>query len=298
MLESDYHAKFTLFDKVYCLDYKMKIAQALAYRGEPESYEHQENAWWLAHLLNCSTLELKLMMNDDLSEQQLHHYLTGLQRLEQGEPLAYIIGNQPFWTLDLDVTTDTLVPRPDTEILIETVLNLPLPTKTNMVDLGTGTGAIALSLASERPHWQVLATDINDKTLAVAKRNAQKHGLNHVQFALGAWYEAVPHQEKFDLIVSNPPYIDEHDKHLNQLHYEPRRALVAPQKGLADLMMIIQQSVNYLNPQAWIVLEHGYNQGQDVRTLLQNVGFSHVQTLQDYGANDRISLGQWLNTEA
>lgn len=273
----------------------MNIAQALAYRGEPESYERQENAWWLSHILKCSSLELKLMLHDVLDTQQLHMYLQGLERLENGEPLAYLIGSQPFWTLNLDVTADTLVPRPDTEILVETVLQLPLSANSQVLDLGTGSGAIALSLASERHSWQIVATDIDDKTLAVAQSNAQKHGLNQVKFALGEWYQAIAPNTKFDLIVSNPPYIDENDEHLVALQHEPYRALVASHQGLADLMMIIQQSIHYLNPNAWVVVEHGYNQGQAVRSLFQQSGFGDIKTVHDYGGNERVSLGRWID---
>lgn len=269
----------------------MNISQALALRGELDSYERQENMWLLAHILNCSALELKLMLNDELTETQQQAYLTAIERLNTGEPLAYILGSQPFWTLDLKVTVDTLVPRPDTEILVETALTLNLPTQAKILDLGTGTGAIALSLAKERPTWQVLATDIYQVTLNVAQENAQTHQLSNVQFALGAWYQAIDDKRKFDLIVSNPPYIDVDDNHLANLPYEPRRALVAEQQGLADLAMIIAQAPHYLHQNGWLIVEHGYNQGQAVRELFLQAQFSDVKTICDYGGNERITLG-------
>ena len=148
----------------------MNIAQALAIRGEPDSYERQENAWLLEHFLKINSLELKFRLEQELTAQQEQDYLAGLERIQNGEPLAYVTGSQPFWTLDLKVTSDTLVPRPDTEILVETILNLNLPNTANIVDLGTGTGAIALALAGERPDWQVTATDIYAPTLEVAKK--------------------------------------------------------------------------------------------------------------------------------
>lgn len=153
----------------------MNIAQALAIRGEPDSYERQENAWLLEHFLKINSLELKFRLEQELTVQQEQDYLSSLKRIQNGEPLAYVTGSQPFWTLDLKVTSDTLVPRPDTEVLVETVLNLNLPNNANIVDLGTGTGAIALALASERPDWQVTATDIYAPTLEVAKKM-----LNHM----------------------------------------------------------------------------------------------------------------------
>ena len=272
----------------------MKIAEALNLRGDPDSYERQEAIWLLEHIMQVGALELKFRLEQSLTEVQAQQYLAGLQRLEQGEPLAYVTGSQPFWTLDLKVTSDTLVPRPDTEILVDTVLNLELPEQCSMVDLGTGTGAIALALASERPRWQVLATDIYLPTLQVAQENAQRHQLQQVRFACGAWFDAIPAQ-KFDLIVSNPPYIDPEDVHLQQLGAEPQRALIAQQKGLADLKIIIDQAVNWLNPQGWVVLEHGYDQGAAVRGIFLQVGFSQIRTVQDYGKNDRVTLAQWEN---
>ncbi|MHA3078900.1 peptide chain release factor N(5)-glutamine methyltransferase [Acinetobacter sp. ANC 5502] len=272
----------------------MKIAEALNLRGDPDSYERQEAMWLLEHIVQVGVLELKFRLEQSLTEAQTQQYLAGLQRLEQGEPLAYVTGSQPFWTLDLKVTSDTLVPRPDTEILVDTVLNLELPEQCSMVDLGTGTGAIALALASERPRWQVLATDIYLPTLQVAQENAQRHQLQQVRFACGAWFDAIPAQ-KFDLIVSNPPYIDPEDVHLQQLGAEPQRALIAQQKGLADLKIIIDQAVNWLNPQGWVVLEHGYDQGAAVRGIFLQAGFSQIRTVQDYGKNDRVTLAQWGN---
>lgn len=272
----------------------MKIAEALNLRGDPDSYERQEAMWLLEHIVQVGALELKFRLEQSLTEAQTQQYLAGLQRLEQGEPLAYVTGSQPFWTLDLKVTSDTLVPRPDTEILVDTVLNLELPEQCSMVDLGTGTGAIALAIASERPRWQVLATDIYLPTLQVAQENAERHQLQQVRFACGAWFDAIPSQ-KFDLIVSNPPYIDPEDVHLQQLGAEPQRALIAQQKGLADLKIIIEQAVNWLNPQGWVVLEHGYDQGAAVREIFSQAGFSHIRTVQDYGKNDRVTLAQWEN---
>lgn len=272
----------------------MKIAEALNLRGDPDSYERQEAMWLLEHIVQVGALELKFRLEQSLTEAQTQQYLAGLQRLEQGEPLAYVTGSQPFWTLDLKVTSDTLVPRPDTEILVDTVLNLELPEQCSMVDLGTGTGAIALALASERPRWQVLATDIYLPTLQVAQENAERHQLQQVRFACGAWFDAIPTQ-KFDLIVSNPPYIDPEDVHLQQLGAEPQRALIAQQKGLADLKIIIEQAVNWLNPQGWVVLEHGYDQGAAVREIFSQAGFSQIRTVRDYGKNDRVTLAQWEN---
>lgn len=272
----------------------MNIAQALALRGKLNSYEYQENCWLLAHILQCSVGELKWNLDQLLTDEQQVSYQHGLKRLQAGEPLAYILGTQPFWTLDLIVNTETLVPRPDTEILVETALSLPLSNQVICLDLGTGTGAIALALASERPTWKIIATDIAQTSLEIAQQNAIKHHLTDVQFYAGSWFQAIEHLDlRFDLIVSNPPYIAEDDLHLAQLTYEPRRALVAKQHGLADLQSIIQSAPKWLKQGGWLLLEHGYLQGEDVRQCLYDSGFQHVKTIQDYGQNDRVSIGQY-----
>lgn len=273
----------------------MNIAQALALRGELDSYERQENAWLLQHILDMDVLRLKISNDIELSPAQQQAYVEGLARIAAGEPLAYVIGTQPFWTLELKVTPDTLVPRPDTEVLVEQVLQLPLPENARVVDLGTGTGAIALSLASERPQWQVWATDIYAPTLAVAAENAQAHALTQVKFLCSAWYAAfdAAQLEQFDLIVSNPPYIDAEDVHMQDLKAEPRRALVADQQGMADLERIIQQGRAWLKPGGWMALEHGYQQGQAVRQVFEQTGFSQIATRKDYAGNDRMSWAQY-----
>ena len=270
----------------------MNIAQALAYRGEPESYERQENAWLLEHITKIDSFDLIMKKDQELTAEQEQQYVASLARIAAGEPLAYVTGSQPFWTLDLKVTKDTLVPRPDTEVLVETVLRLELPEDARVVDLGTGTGAVALSLASERPDWSIVASDIYEPTLEVAEFNAKKHDLEHVQFVLGSWLKPFG-RAFFDVIVSNPPYIDADDVHMKDLAIEPERALVADNHGLADLEQIILQAKKHLTVNGWVVLEHGYDQGEAVRHLFLQAGYRNVRTVKDYGGNDRVSLGQW-----
>ena len=274
----------------------MNIAQALALRGEVDSYERQENIWLLEHFLGLSALELKYHVDQELSAEQEQMYVQALVRIAAGEPLAYITGSQPFWTLDLKVTHDTLVPRPDTEVLVESVLALSLQRHAVIVDLGTGTGAVALALASERPDWQVTATDIYPPTLAVAQENASKYALTQVQFACGAWFEALgcEAEPRFDLIVSNPPYIDANDAHMPALAAEPERALVAADQGLADIVQIISQGKHWLKANGWIALEHGYDQALAVQAIFAEHGFSEIRTVKDYASNDRVTLAQWL----
>ena len=220
----------------------MNIGQALALRGEPESYERQENAWLLEHITKIDSFDLVMKKTQELTDEQEKAYTSALERITAGEPLAYVTGSQPFWTLDLKVTKDTLVPRPDTEVLVETVLKLDLPEDARVADLGTGTGAIALSLASERSEWKLVASDIYEPTLEVAKLNAEEHDIENVEFILGSWLKPFGRQF-FDVIASNPPYIDANDAHMKGLATEPERALVSAKNGLADIEEIIVQNI-------------------------------------------------------
>lgn len=214
-------------------------------------------------------------------------------RREQGEPVAYLVGEREFWSLPLSVSCATLIPRPDTECLVEQALAHLPATPCRILDLGTGTGAIALAIASERPDCSVVGGDIKADAVALARHNAEKLAINNVHFLQSSWFESV--NGLFTLIVSNPPYIDANDPHLNQgdVRYEPHSALVAPAEGLADLAEIIRQSPAYLETGGWLMLEHGWQQAQAVQKLLKNAGFSAVMTYKDYGNNDRVTLGQW-----
>lgn len=214
-------------------------------------------------------------------------------RREQGEPVAYLVGEREFWSLPLSVSCATLIPRPDTECLVEQALAHLPATPCRILDLGTGTGAIALAIASERPDCSVVGGDIKADAVALARHNAEKLAINNVHFLQSSWFESV--NGLFTLIVSNPPYIDANDPHLNQgdVRYEPHSALVAPAEGLADLAEIIRQSPAYLEAGGWLMLEHGWQQAEAVQKLLKNAGFSAVMTYKDYGNNDRVTLGQW-----
>lgn len=218
-----------------------------------------------------------------------------LERCILGEPVAYILEEREFWTLRLRVTPAVLIPRPETELLVETALALAGPAGAGalrVADLGTGSGAIALALASERPHWQLLATDQSVAALQVASDNAVRLGLRNVGFRQGSWCEALP-DELFDMILSNPPYIAPGDAHLlrGDLRFEPEGALVAAEHGLADLQAICQAAPRHLTPGGSLLLEHGFEQGPAVRQLLANAGFTDVRTLADLNALPRVSLG-------
>ncbi|MFC4259469.1 peptide chain release factor N(5)-glutamine methyltransferase [Marinobacter lacisalsi] len=216
-----------------------------------------------------------------------------VERRCAGEPVAHILGHQGFWTLTLEVTPDTLIPRPDTECLVEAALSLPLPDKARVIDLGTGTGAIALALLSERPDWEVQATDLVPEAVALARRNAEHCGLP-LTVTQSHWFAGLAHQH-FNLIVSNPPYIEEGDHHLasGDVRYEPDSALVSGSDGLDAIRHLVHKSQYWLTPGGWLVLEHGYNQGEAVRLLFRAGGYSNVETRKDYGGNDRLTLGRW-----
>lgn len=246
----------------------------------------------LCHVLNKNRTFLRTWPNTILTELQLKQLNDYLQQREQGVPLAYLLGERAFWSLNLTVTPDVLIPRPDTECVVEKVLALGQGKQWRVVDLGTGSGAIALSLAKEHPEWSIVATDLYPQSLAIAQQNAQKNHITHVEFVQGSWFE--PLTGLFDCIVSNPPYIIENDPHLQALSHEPQRALVATEQGLADLRHIVQLSGRYLRDQGYLVLEHGFDQGQAVRDLLQASGFSQIMTGQDFGGNDRYTVGQYV----
>ncbi|WP_248806808.1 peptide chain release factor N(5)-glutamine methyltransferase [Pseudomonas sp. MWU13-2100] len=216
-----------------------------------------------------------------------------LLRRRGGEPVAYILGQQGFWKLDLEVAPHTLIPRPDTELLVEAALELLPATPARVLDLGTGSGAIALALANERPAWQVTAVDRVPEAVALAERNRQRLGLNNATVLSSHWFSALDGQ-RFQLIISNPPYIASSDPHLalGDVRFEPASALVAGADGLDDLRLIIAQAPKHLEAAGWLMLEHGYDQAEAVRELLAAQGFSEVHSRTDLGGHQRISLGR------
>ncbi|WP_414166317.1 peptide chain release factor N(5)-glutamine methyltransferase [Superficieibacter sp. BNK-5] len=218
---------------------------------------------------------------------------TLLVRRERGEPIAHLTGQREFWSLPLFVSPVTLIPRPDTECLVEQALARLPAEPCRILDLGTGTGAIALALATERPDCQVTAVDFVAEAVALAIRNAQHLDIRNVTILRSDWFRALAGQ-RFTVIVSNPPYIDETDPHLDQgdVRFEPKSALVADENGLADLAHIIATARDYLLPGGYVLLEHGWQQAAAVRELFTAMGYQQVETCQDYGGNDRLTLGQ------
>lgn len=247
----------------------------------------------LAHALGKSRSYLRTWPEHELDAEQYARFSEYLERRRQGEPVAYILGRQGFWSLDLDVAPHTLIPRPDTELLVETALHLLPATALHVLDLGTGTGAIALALAAERPTWQVTGVDRVAEAVELAQRNARQLHINNVTFHLSDWFAALSGRD-FDLLVSNPPYIRADDPHLSQgdVRFEPDSALVSGPDGLNDIRHIVGQAPAHLRPQGWLLLEHGYDQGASVRRLLSDGGFAEVQTRRDYGGQERVTLGR------
>lgn len=246
----------------------------------------------LCQVLDVSNSYLYSYSDEVLTQSQSRQLADIVRRRLQNEPLAYIFGSWTFWDLPLKVAPCTLIPRADTECLVEQVLTLALPPKANVLDLGTGTGAIALALAHSRPDWHITATDKVADAVALAEENRQQLGLNNCQIIQSDWFSQLAGRQ-FQLIVSNPPYIEAEDPHLAALTYEPTSALIAPEHGLADIQAIVNKAGKFLTCGGWLWLEHGYNQAEAVQQLFHAAGFTHVQSKKDYGNNWRISGGCW-----
>ncbi|MFT4197387.1 MAG: peptide chain release factor N(5)-glutamine methyltransferase [Pseudoxanthomonas sp.] len=253
-----------------------------------------EAEWLLLHVLGRDRAWLFAHADHAPEATQRAAFEALLARRLAGEPVAYLTGRRGFWTLDLEVDPATLIPRPETELLVELALQrLPGDAACAVADLGTGSGAIALAIASERPLAQVTATDASAAALAVARRNATAHGLERVRFVRGDWFAPL-RGERFDLVASNPPYIAAGDPHLAQgdLRFEPAAALAAGADGLDDIRRIVAQAPAHLRPRGWLLLEHGHEQGAAVRALLVAAGLAEVATCRDLEARERVTLGR------
>lgn len=248
----------------------------------------------LCHVLNKPRTYLRTWPEQTLTPTQLNVFHELIQQRRSGKPIAYLTGKREFWSREFTVTPDVLIPRPDTECLIELSLMLiPSDSACNIADLGTGSGIIAITLAAERPHTQVLACDLSPTALAVARSNAAQHQLNNVRFYQSNWFAELPKQP-FRLIVSNPPYIAEDDPHLQQgdVRFEPGSALIAAERGLSDIKTIAEQARSWLEPDGHLLIEHGYDQEEAVQAIFKGLGYVNVETYRDLSGQPRVSYGQ------
>ena len=249
----------------------------------------------LAHALDRPAAWLYAHGADAIDEPARQRFDRLLDARMQGQPVAYLTGTRGFWTLELEVNEATLIPRPETELLVELALaRLPVEGPTSVADLGTGSGAIALAIAKERADAQVVATDASEAALAVARRNAARNDIANVEFLHGHWFDPLANL-RFDAIVSNPPYIADGDPHLERgdLRFEPASALSSGHDGLDDIRQIVAHAGEHLVEGGWLLLEHGFGQGARIRGLLQAARFVEIETTQDMEHRDRVTLGQW-----
>lgn len=248
----------------------------------------------LAHAVGKPVSWLFAHGDETIEISALQRFRALLEARESGRPVAYLTGRRGFWTLDLAVTADTLIPRPETELLVElAIARVPVSSPTRVADLGTGSGAIALAIAKERPECRVIATDASRGALDIAISNAEGNGIRNVEFRTGSWFSPLT-GKRFDLIASNPPYIAEGDPHLEEgdLRFEPAAALSSGADGLDAIRVIVGDAPTHLNTGGWLLLEHGLEQGAAIRELFEAAGFVDVATERDLESRDRVTLGR------
>jgi release factor glutamine methyltransferase len=248
----------------------------------------------LGFVLNKPRTHLRAWCDNTLTAQQITSFEGLIKQRQQGTPIVYLTGTREFWSRDFTVTPDVLIPRPDTELLIELSLELiPKNQVVKLIDLGTGSGIIAVTLAAERPDANVTAVDTSLAALAVAKHNAQHHQLTNIEFYQSDWFANVP-KSLFDLVISNPPYIDPDDEHLQQgdVRFEPQSALIADNQGLSDIQIIADKTRSYLTPQGHLLIEHGYNQAPQVQAIFNALAYDKVQFYRDLSGQPRVTHGQ------
>ncbi len=250
----------------------------------------------LASVLNQDRAWLRTWPDKILSPSQSQAFETLVSRRQTGEPIAYILGQRDFWTLTLTVTPETLIPRPETELLVDQAL-AKIPTDANwcILDLGAGSGAIAIAIAKERPRCNLIATDRSLAALRIAQQNAQINAVNNIHFLAANWLTGFARHFRADMILSNPPYIMEDDPHLSMgdVRFEPLSALAAGPEGLNDLRHILIAAKTHLKPGGWLLLEHGYHQQAALASLLAQQGYQSVRCYYDYANQPRVSLGRW-----
>jgi release factor glutamine methyltransferase len=273
----------------------MNIRELLSSAALPGSDTAQLDAeLLLAHCLGRGRSHLYAWPEREVETQAEQRYRGLLARRAAGEPVAHLTGEREFWSLPLAVDPSTLIPRPDTERLVEVALELADARPRSVLDLGTGSGAIALALARERPAWQVTGIDLSAEAVALAEGNRARLGIANASFLHSDWFSALAPTARFGLIVGNPPYIAADDPHLDQgdVRFEPRSALVAGDDGLADIRRIVAGAGAFLGADGWLLLEHGWRQGGAVRALFAGAGYRDVESWSDYGGNERLSGGR------
>ena len=249
----------------------------------------------LCSVLRCDRARLYARPEQGLSQTQMALFDERIERRAEGRPVAHLLGKKEFWSLELSVSRDTLIPRPETELLVERALELlPAGCAREVLDAGTGSGAIAIAIAKERPASRIIAVDNSPAALAMARQNIAAHGLRQIKLIRADWL-AFKHERQYDLIVGNPPYIAADDPHLKRgdLRFEPRAALVAGQDGLAAIRQLVSGAAPHLKPGGWLLLEHGWRQGRAVRALFKAARFGRVGTLRDHNRQERVTCGQW-----
>ena len=248
----------------------------------------------LGFVLGKPRTYLRAWCDNTLTDQQHAAFAALIKQRQQGTPIAYLTGTREFWSRDFMVTSDVLIPRPDTELLIELTLDLiPKDKAVKLIDLGTGSGIIAVTLAAERPNAHVTAVDASLAALNVAQHNARHHQLTNIEFYQSNWFANVP-QSLFDLVISNPPYIDTDDEHLQQgdVRFEPKTALIAEDHGLSDIQNIAEKARRYLKPAGHLLIEHGYNQAPQVQAIFNALAYDKVQSYRDLSGQPRVTYGQ------
>ena len=268
------------------------VARLASRAGTPDN-PRREAELLLLHVLGRPRSWLFTWPDAELSDETLTDFQLLLEKRLAGTPVAHLMGQAEFWSLPLEVTPDTLIPRPDTETLVEQVLQLPLPEQACVLDLGTGTGAIALALASERPLWRVSASDSVPEAVVLAQRNARSLGLERVHCFCSDWFADLARAD-WDLIVSNPPYVADQDPHLcmGDVRHEPRSALTSGADGLDAIRHLVHTAPEWLNEEGWLALEHGYDQGGAVAQLMRDAGYESVTGVSDLAGQPRVTLGR------
>lgn len=249
----------------------------------------------LCYVLGKPRTHLRAWPEKQLTKPQHSRFIALLKQRQQGVPIAYIIGTREFWSRNFNVDANVLIPRPETELLLELSLNKIIDKpQAQVIDLGTGSGIIAITLAAERPDLKVFATDISDKALKKARENATMHPVKNIHFIQSNWFDAIT-PTQFDLVISNPPYIESNDPHLSQgdLRFEPNTALISADQGLRDIKTLCHQACHYLKPDGTLLIEHGFNQQTAVRAIFAGLKYQNITTHTDLSANPRVVTGQW-----